>query len=174
MRASGSHVVQGRERDSELGMKTPVTELVSSWTSWATPRSASGECEVNAFKVLSQRSGPKQSRRLGDSGKGVFRASVNVQRSRSTPGERHGDARWARKPQSLGQSSPSADAQHSESKTSPKAKRVLGRRIGHDQELRNKCPGSRSAFMGERFSSLMACLVYFCLLPEPFKVLSMF
>lgn len=173
MRASGSHVVQGRERESELGMKRRVVELVSPQASWATPRGASGKCGVNDLEVSSQtvRTGAvteTQGLRPG----GVQRQPGRAKKPGHTQ-EHHGDARSAPEPQSLWQSALSADARRSKSKTSQKAKRVLGRRIGRDQELRNECPGMRSAFMGERFSSLKACLD-FCLLAKPFKVLSMF
>lgn len=62
--------------------------------------------------------------------------------------EHHGDARSAPKPQAPWQSSLWADARRSDSEASQKAKRVLRRRRGRDQEPRSKCPGERGACAG--------------------------
>lgn len=43
---------------------------------------------------------------------------------------------------------PVADAHRSDSEASQKAKRVLRRRRGRDQEPRSKCPGVRGAYVG--------------------------
>lgn len=71
---------------------------------------------------------------------------------------------------------PVADARRSDSEASQKAKRVLRRRRGRDQEPRSKCPGVRGACAGGRLSSLAACLGCFRLLAKalykgPFHVL---